>query len=85
MYQHGWKRPIDYVFAFSCDDAQDVTWRYINNHQQVMIHRKKCSENDLVQTIIALRKKRQANLDEKRKKTLSQRCMLELIDLTVER
>ncbi|XP_037949021.1 peptide-N(4)-(N-acetyl-beta-glucosaminyl)asparagine amidase-like [Teleopsis dalmanni] len=85
MYQHGWKRNIDYVFAYSCDDAQDVTWRYTNNHKQILKTRRLCAENELIESLIALRKKRQANLSEERKKYLSQRSMLELIELTVER
>ncbi|XP_037821916.1 peptide-N(4)-(N-acetyl-beta-glucosaminyl)asparagine amidase [Lucilia sericata] len=85
MYQHGWKRNIDYVFAYSCDDIQDVTWRYCNNHKETLLKRRFCTENELIEAIIAIRKKRQMHLSEERKKILSQRCMLELIELTVER
>lgn len=35
MYQHGWKRSVDYVMAYSMDDVQDVTHRYANNHDEV--------------------------------------------------
>uniref|UniRef100_A0A1B0DG01 Transglutaminase-like domain-containing protein n=1 Tax=Phlebotomus papatasi TaxID=29031 RepID=A0A1B0DG01_PHLPP len=35
MYQHGWKRNVDYIIAHSNDDVQDVTWRYCNDHSQV--------------------------------------------------
>lgn len=37
MYQHGWKRSVDYVMAYSKDDVQDVTHRYANNHDEVSI------------------------------------------------
>lgn len=85
MYQHGWKRNIDYVFAYSCDDIQDVTWRYCNNHKETLQKRRFCTENELIEAIITIRKKRQMHLSDERKKVLSQRCMLELIELTVER
>ncbi|XP_065369389.1 peptide-N(4)-(N-acetyl-beta-glucosaminyl)asparagine amidase [Calliphora vicina] len=85
MYQHGWKRNIDYVFAYSCDDIQDVTWRYCNNHKDTLLKRRFCTENELIESLITIRKKRQMHLSDERKKILSQRCMLELIELTVER
>ncbi|XP_055920485.1 peptide-N(4)-(N-acetyl-beta-glucosaminyl)asparagine amidase [Eupeodes corollae] len=85
MYQHGWKRDIDYVIAYSRDDIQDVTWRYTNNHKDVMKLRKRCTEKDLINTLVTLRHKRQAKIPEERKKYLSQRDMLELIQMTVQR
>ncbi|XP_012157833.1 peptide-N(4)-(N-acetyl-beta-glucosaminyl)asparagine amidase isoform X2 [Ceratitis capitata] len=85
MYQHGWKRPIDYVFGYSCDDIQDVTWRYVNNHKETLQNRRLCGENDLLAAIIAIRDKRQKGFSAERKKALSQRAMLELFELAVER
>lgn len=35
MYQHGWKRSVDYVLAYSRDGVQDVTHRYCNAHEDV--------------------------------------------------
>lgn len=35
MYQHGWKRNVDYVMAYSRYEVQDVTHRYCNDHEQV--------------------------------------------------
>uniref|UniRef100_A0A1A9WWJ9 Peptide-N(4)-(N-acetyl-beta-glucosaminyl)asparagine amidase n=1 Tax=Glossina brevipalpis TaxID=37001 RepID=A0A1A9WWJ9_9MUSC len=85
MYQHGWKHSIDYIFAYSCDDAQDVTWRYTNNHKQTLTKRNFCTEKELIEALLTIRKKRQAHVSEERKKALNQRCMLELIELTIER
>lgn len=81
MYQHGWKRDVDYVIAFSRDDVQDVTWRYANNHTQIRLKRTKCRENDLLNTIILLRNKRRVKLSSVRCKYLNQRSMLELVEL----
>ncbi|XP_023176517.2 peptide-N(4)-(N-acetyl-beta-glucosaminyl)asparagine amidase isoform X2 [Drosophila hydei] len=85
MYQHGWKRNIDYVFGYSRDDAQDVTWRYTNNHQQILQQRRLCSEKELIEALNVIRAKRQQFTSEERKKFLSQRNMCEVIEMTVER
>ncbi|XP_034479635.1 peptide-N(4)-(N-acetyl-beta-glucosaminyl)asparagine amidase [Drosophila innubila] len=85
MYQHGWKRNIDYIFAYSRDDVQDVTWRYTNNHRQILLIRKLCSEMELIDTLNAIRAKRQQFVSGERKKFLSQRNMFEVISMTLER
>lgn len=85
MYQHGWKRTVDYVFAFSKDDVQDVTWRYTSNHNATKALRKICSEDELNKTIIQIRQKRQSVLTEKERKELSYMTLSELIELMVER
>ncbi|EDW58746.1 peptide-N(4)-(N-acetyl-beta-glucosaminyl)asparagine amidase [Drosophila virilis] len=85
MYQHGWKRKIDYIFAYSRDDAQDVTWRYTNNHRQILQLRRLCSEKELIETLNVIRAKRQQYSSAERKKFLSQRYMCEVLAMTVER
>lgn len=85
MYQHGWKRKIDYIIAYSNEDVQDVTWRYTNNHSLIRKNRLKCTENDLLKTIFLLRAKRQQNLSAARKKYLKKRTLNEMIELMVER
>lgn len=85
MYQHGWKRHIDYILAYSRDDIQDVTWRYTNDHQKILHLRKLCGEKEMVQTLDAIRAKRRQNCTADRKLFLSQRNMYEVIGLTLER
>lgn len=36
MYQHGWKRQVDYVMAYSRFGVQDVTHRYCNEHGEAV-------------------------------------------------
>lgn len=85
MYQHGWKRNVDYIIAFSHDDIQDVTWRYANNHNETLTKRQKCSETDLLNTVLKLREKRQQNCSKARKYYLRKRNLKEIIELMVER
>ncbi|KAH8277886.1 hypothetical protein KR018_009644 [Drosophila ironensis] len=85
MYQHGWKRTIDYVLAYSRDDIQDVTWRYTNNHRQILLLRKLCSEEELVTTLSKIRTKRRQNTSAEHRKMLGERNMSEVIELTIER
>ncbi|XP_055389982.1 peptide-N(4)-(N-acetyl-beta-glucosaminyl)asparagine amidase [Condylostylus longicornis] len=85
MYQHGWKRKIDYVLAYSRDDIQDVTWRYTNNHKDILKLRRNCREDELLEAIMLLRKKRQINLSDARIKFLNKRYLNELVELTKQR
>lgn len=85
MYQHGWKRNVDYIMAFSHEDIQDVTWRYTNNHAQTRQIRSRCTEPDLLKTIVLLREKRQQKCTPARKKYLKIRNLREVIELMVQR
>lgn len=38
IYEHGWKRDVDYIIAYSRDDIQDVTWRYCSDYEQVCLN-----------------------------------------------
>lgn len=85
MYEHGWKRKLEYVIAFARDDVQDVSWRYSNQHDEIKRRRNECSEADLMTTIVALRNKRQANVSQARKKFLTLRTLAELSELMILR
>ncbi|XP_031638055.1 peptide-N(4)-(N-acetyl-beta-glucosaminyl)asparagine amidase [Contarinia nasturtii] len=85
MYQHGWKRNVDYVIAFSSEDIQDVTWRYANNHKETIRHRQRCTESELLKTLLLLREKRQQNLSAARRYYLKKRNLREIVDLIVQR
>ncbi|KAL1394616.1 hypothetical protein pipiens_011831 [Culex pipiens pipiens] len=85
MYEHGWKKEISYVFAFSKEDVTDVTWRYSNDHQKVLKSRRTCSERELLDTILKLRAKRRGKLSEPRKAYLRKRTLWECLDLLATR
>lgn len=85
MYEHGWKKVVRYIVSFTYDDVQDVTWRYTNQHQQVLSKRDKCTEKELLDTILALRKKRQAGLSSQWIKNYKKRTLRELADFMIER
>ncbi|XP_058463159.1 peptide-N(4)-(N-acetyl-beta-glucosaminyl)asparagine amidase [Malaya genurostris] len=81
MYEHGWKKEISYVFAFSHEDIQDVTWRYSNMHNIVRKRRNICTEKELLDTILKLRTKRRGNVSEARLKYLRKRTLDECLQL----
>lgn len=78
VYQHGWKRNINYVFAFSYDDIQDVTWRYTSNYKHTRLSRTKYKESELLHVLLLIRQKRQAKITQAREKFLLRRNLVEL-------
>lgn len=85
MYQHGWKRNVDYIIAVSYEDIQDVTWRYTNNHAETRRNRNRCTEPELLKSILLLREKRQQKCSPARRKFLKKRNLREVIELMVQR
>lgn len=85
MYQHGWKRTVDYVMAYSKDNIQDVTWRYSNDHCAILQRRTRVPEDSLVKKIIEIRNKLQENCSKTRKDYLNRRDLAELVQLMVEK
>ncbi|XP_053684996.1 peptide-N(4)-(N-acetyl-beta-glucosaminyl)asparagine amidase [Sabethes cyaneus] len=85
MYEHGWKKEITYVFAFSREDVQDVTWRYTNDHTKVLLRRKSCTEKELLDTIGKIRTKRREKVSAQRLKYLRRRTMEECLQLLCTR
>ncbi|XP_053614610.1 peptide-N(4)-(N-acetyl-beta-glucosaminyl)asparagine amidase [Plodia interpunctella] len=85
LYSHGWGKKLSYVIAVSRDDLQDVTWRYTNNHKEVLTRRNMASEVELIEAILTLREHRQRQVSDARRRYLAKRCLEELIQLMVER
>lgn len=85
MYEAGWKRKLEYVVGFSCDDIQDVSWRYSSDHEALKSRRKLCKEKELIEALMKLRGKRQSNVSAARKKFLTLRTFAELSELLIVR
>lgn len=80
MYQHGWKRPVDYVLAFSQYDVSDVTRRYCNDDRQALHKRRiRCPEDMLEAKLLAIYKEMQKDLSAKKRNYLLRRMLLDSI------
>lgn len=82
MYQHGWRRDLDYVIAYSRDDVTDVTWRYCNDDRQELLRRRtRCPEKQIEAQLLEMRKFLQNDYSEKKKRFLLKRSLLESVQL----
>lgn len=84
-YQVGWKRDVKYVFAFSFDDVQDVTWRYTSNFDKTRTARNECNEDEVLKSVLMIRNKRQQKCTNARKKYLIKRNLAELASFITAR
>uniref|UniRef100_A0A3P8WDZ6 Peptide-N(4)-(N-acetyl-beta-glucosaminyl)asparagine amidase n=1 Tax=Cynoglossus semilaevis TaxID=244447 RepID=A0A3P8WDZ6_CYNSE len=80
LYEIGWGKELDYVLAFSKDEVVDVTWRYSCKHQVILSRRTSVQETWLRQTISDLNAARQQVLSLDRKKQLTERLLVELVE-----
>lgn len=71
--------------AYSGEEVQDVTWRYTSKHKEVLSRRHNCTEEELVDVMVELRKERQTKLSVTRRKYVSKRLLEELCELMVEK
>uniref|UniRef100_A0A7N6AQW3 Peptide-N(4)-(N-acetyl-beta-glucosaminyl)asparagine amidase n=1 Tax=Anabas testudineus TaxID=64144 RepID=A0A7N6AQW3_ANATE len=80
LYEVGWGKKLAYVLAFSKDQVVDVTWRYSCNHPEVLSRRTRVQEAWLLQTINGLNTSRQQSLSPERRKKLTERLLVELVE-----
>ncbi|XP_060872216.1 peptide-N(4)-(N-acetyl-beta-glucosaminyl)asparagine amidase [Metopolophium dirhodum] len=84
LYEKGWGKKLSYVIAYSNEEVQDVTWRYVENSYDVLKRRTLCSENDLLNTILNLSQHRQNNLSLSRCKYIAARRLKECFEMLFE-
>jgi len=84
LYEKGWGKKLSYVIAYSNEEVQDVTWRYVENSYDVLKRRTLCSENDLLNTILSLSQHRQNNLSLSRCKYIAARRLKECFEMLFE-
>ncbi|KAK8788993.1 hypothetical protein V5799_021231 [Amblyomma americanum] len=80
VYEAGWGKKLSYIFAFSKDEVQDVTWRYTSNFEAVQARRVAYSEAELIQLMLALTRQCQESYTQKRREELLLRRVLELAE-----
>ncbi|KAF7656148.1 hypothetical protein LDENG_00045790 [Lucifuga dentata] len=80
LYEVGWGKKLAYILAFSKDQVVDVTWRYSCNHPEVILRRTKVQEAWLLHTINGLNASRQQSQSPDRKKELTERLLVELVE-----
>ncbi|XP_042363102.1 peptide-N(4)-(N-acetyl-beta-glucosaminyl)asparagine amidase [Plectropomus leopardus] len=80
LYEVGWGKKLAYVLAFSKDQVVDVTWRYSCKHPEVLSRRTRVQEAWLLHTINGLNASRQQSLHSERKKELTERLLVELVE-----
>ncbi|XP_067001286.2 peptide-N(4)-(N-acetyl-beta-glucosaminyl)asparagine amidase isoform X3 [Anabrus simplex] len=85
IYEKGWGKMLTYVIAYSCDDVQDVTWRYSTDHRGILSRRTLCTEEELLTTLWQVRQERQKGLSEPRRAYLTRRLLSELVEFLVPR
>uniref|UniRef100_A0A3Q2PTR9 Peptide-N(4)-(N-acetyl-beta-glucosaminyl)asparagine amidase n=1 Tax=Fundulus heteroclitus TaxID=8078 RepID=A0A3Q2PTR9_FUNHE len=80
LYEVGWGKKLAYVLAFSKDQVVDVTWRYSCKHPEVLSRRTRVKEAWLLHTINGLNAARQQSLSPDRKRELTERLLVELVE-----
>uniref|UniRef100_A0A4W6FNK8 Peptide-N(4)-(N-acetyl-beta-glucosaminyl)asparagine amidase n=1 Tax=Lates calcarifer TaxID=8187 RepID=A0A4W6FNK8_LATCA len=80
LYEVGWGKKLAYVLAFSKEQVVDVTWRYSCKHSEVLSRRTRVQEAWLLHTINGLNAVRQQSLSPERKKVLTERLLVELVE-----
>jgi len=81
LYEKGWGKKLSYILAYSHEEVQDVTWRYVENSDSVLKRRTLCSENELLNTILSLSQHKQNNLSLSRRKYIAERRLKECIEM----
>ena len=52
IYDHGWKKKLNYVIATSIHEVQDVTKRYVIDHEQLKKRRSLGKDDDWLNKLV---------------------------------
>lgn len=80
IYDKGWGKKHAYVFAFSIDHIQDVTWRYSYNQSAALKRRNRCREPILLNFINKLNDRLSKSLSNEQLEKLKIMMMKELVE-----
>ena len=86
VYEKGWGKKLSYCIATSKDEVQDVTSRYtlaVTEDEKVVLkaRRREVGEDWLTKTLLNVSEEYQANYNDTEKKRLTERRLMELIEL----
>ncbi|XP_037088198.1 peptide-N(4)-(N-acetyl-beta-glucosaminyl)asparagine amidase-like, partial [Pollicipes pollicipes] len=81
IYEAGWKKKLDYVFAYACDEVADVTYRYSVDFAATGRRRHRYSEEHLARTLVEVCGWLQRQLPDLRRSQLAKRRVAELLQL----
>ena len=80
LYDIGWGKKLTYIIAFSVDDIEDVTWRYVSDFTATLGRRTECREDWLVQVLFNLDKKKWSVMPELKRKVQLRRKLADLVE-----
>jgi hypothetical protein len=82
MYEAGWGKKLNYIIAFSKDEAIDVTKRYTKNYKDVLTRRNMVPEAWLANTMQTMNNERFNKLSKERQSVLLARRPVEIAEFT---
>ena len=80
LYDVGWGKKLTYIIAFSADEVEDVTWRYVSDFKATLARRTECREDWLVQTLFNLDKQNWSAMPESKKQLRLKRKIADLVE-----
>lgn len=80
IYEAGWGKKLSYIIGFSCNEVQDVTWRYTSDFAATLARRTAYPEGELISVVLAVTNLAQHSLSSQQKNDLLLRRLQELVE-----